>query len=171
MLKKYKKYILFINLILVLLFVNYAVFKKEQTLKKGNFILLELAPVDPRSLMQGDYMRLQYKIAQIRNFREEQGVSEIEKIPNKGYLVLQKNANNIGEKIRLQKNIKPLNQGEIPLKYHKNNRQIYLGAESYFFQEGNSDKYQKAKYGGLTVDEKGNSVLVGLYDADLKKIN
>ena len=55
--KKYSRILIIANLILLLGYFNWSVYKKEQTLKDGQLILLQLAPVDPRSLMQGDYMR------------------------------------------------------------------------------------------------------------------
>lgn len=61
--KKYSRILIIANLILLLGYFNWSVYKKEQTLKDGQLILLQLAPVDPRSLMQGDYMRLSYKEA------------------------------------------------------------------------------------------------------------
>ena len=48
--------------------VNWSVAQKERLLERGRIVLLELAPVDPRSLMQGDYMALQFAIA--RDTRE-----------------------------------------------------------------------------------------------------
>ena len=49
--------------------VAWEVSKKERLLASGDTVLLELAPVDPRSLMQGDYMRLDYAIA--RQWRQD----------------------------------------------------------------------------------------------------
>ena len=49
--------------VLVLLFVNYGIYQREQLLTDGRIVLLELSPVDPRSLMQGDYMRLNFAAA------------------------------------------------------------------------------------------------------------
>jgi len=46
-----------------------------------------------------------------------------------------------------------------------------IGAESFFFEEGQAEKYEKATYGALKVDHKGNSILVGLYNENLDKIN
>ena len=60
--KKYSRILIIANLLLLLGYFNWSVFKKEQTLKDGQLVLLHLAPVDPRSLMQGDYMRLNYEI-------------------------------------------------------------------------------------------------------------
>jgi uncharacterized membrane-anchored protein len=51
--KKYSRILIIANLILLLGYFNWSVYKKEQTLKDGQLILLQLAPVDPRSLMQG----------------------------------------------------------------------------------------------------------------------
>ena len=47
--------------------VNWRIFKFEQLLNHGQVVRFALAPVDPRSLMQGDYMALEYAIA--RNVR------------------------------------------------------------------------------------------------------
>lgn len=43
--------------------VNWRIFKFEQLLNHGQVVRFALAPVDPRSLMQGDYMALEYAIA------------------------------------------------------------------------------------------------------------
>ncbi|WP_419465319.1 GDYXXLXY domain-containing protein [Aeromonas caviae] len=43
--------------------INAAVWRFEHAMSQGEVVLIELAPVDPRSLMQGDYMRLNYALA------------------------------------------------------------------------------------------------------------
>ena len=59
----------------------------------------------------------------------------------------------------------------MPIEYtSKGWREINIGAESFFFQEGEAEKYDKAKYGGIKVDSEGNSLLIGLYDEKRKKI-
>lgn len=50
--------------LLVLAAVNGSIVAKERIKTHGEIILLELAPVDPRSLMQGDYMALRFDLAQ-----------------------------------------------------------------------------------------------------------
>ncbi|MEC3963921.1 hypothetical protein [Flagellimonas halotolerans] len=47
---------------------------------------------------------------------------------------------------------------------------IHIGAASCFFQEGEAEKCENAKYGGLKIDAEGNSIFIGLYDDTLKKI-
>lgn len=160
--KNYKLAIILFNLVLLIGFFTNAVLKKETTLKSGKFILLELAPVDPRSLMQGDYMQLRYKISRDVNF---------DSIAKRGYCIVSLNDSSIANLVRYQAKKEPTAKNEVPIKYFaKDNWSINIGAESYFFQEGQSDKYSYAKYGGIKIDADGNSLLVGLYDAALKKL-
>ena len=46
----------------LLAMINWDIVKREAWLAEGEVVRLELAPVDPRSLMQGDYMTLNYQI-------------------------------------------------------------------------------------------------------------
>jgi uncharacterized membrane-anchored protein len=161
--KKYKWLILLFNLLLLLLYFNYSVIRKEKLSKEGQFVLLALAPVDPRSLMQGDYMALRYKISENIPYGD---------MPKRGYCVVLPDKNGIANGVvRFQKNRLPLNKGEYLIEYTASDKwNIYIGAESFFFQEGAAKKYEKAKYGGLRVDKKGNSLLAGLYNEQLQKI-
>lgn len=160
--KKYKWLIILLNLILLLVYFNYSVVKKEELLKNGQLILLELAPVDPRSLMQGDYMALRYKISESIDYNN---------MPKRGYCVVRLNANGVANKVRFQKDLTPLNEGEHFIKYTSSDLQnVNIGAESFFFQEGQAEKYDKAKYGGVKIDKNGNSLLIGLYNEQLLKI-
>ena len=160
--KKYKWFIILLNLILLLLYFNYSVIKKEELLKDGQLILLELAPVDPRSLMQGDYMALRYKISENLDY---------ETISKRGYCIVRIDTNGVAEKKRFQEKQTPLGEDEFLIKYKAANKwNVYIGAESFFFQEGQAEKYEKAKYGGVKIDKNGNSLLIGLYDEQRKKI-
>ncbi|MGW9684544.1 GDYXXLXY domain-containing protein [Flagellimonas sp. 2504JD1-5] len=160
--KKYKWVIILLNLIIILLVFNNSVVKKETIMSDGELVLLELAPVDPRSLIQGDYMRLRYAISEeIDN----------DSIPKRGFCVVKLLPNGTAEKVRLQEETTPIDENEHLIEYTvKNWWGINIGAESFFFQEGEAAKYEAAKYGGLKIDDEGNSVLVGLYDDELKLI-
>jgi uncharacterized membrane-anchored protein len=160
--KKYKWIIILINLIILLGLFNNSILQKEELLTAGQLVLLELAPVDPRSLMQGDYMRLRYAISDNINS---------ERISKRGFCVVKLEENGIAKKVRIQENKTPINNNEFLIEYTlKEWRNINIGAESYFFQEGEADKYENAKYGGIKVDSQGNSLLIGLYDENLKRI-
>lgn len=160
--KKYKWIIILLNLVLLLVYFNHSIVKKEDLLKKGQLVLLELEPLDPRSLMQGDYMALRYKISENIDFNS---------MPKRGYCIIVLDQNNRAEKVRFQKDLMPLNKGEHLIEYTSSNGwNINIGAESFFFQEGQARKYEKAKYGGVKIDKVGNSLLVGLFDDKFRKI-
>ena len=160
--KKYKWIIILINLIILLGLFNNSILQKEELLTDGQLVLLELAPVDPRSLMQGDYMRLRYAISDNINS---------DSISKRGFCVVKLEENGIAKKVRIQENKTPINDNEFLIEYtSKKWSNINIGAESYFFQEGEADKYENAKYGGIKVDSQGNSLLIGLYDENRKKI-
>ncbi|MEN4758935.1 GDYXXLXY domain-containing protein [Chryseobacterium sp. C39-AII1] len=160
--KKYKWLIILFNLIILLIYFNFSVSKKEELLKNGKLVLLPLAPVDPRSLMQGDYMSLRYSIS------ENIGAQNI---PKRGFCVVHLDKNGVANKVRFQKEKLPLKKGEYLIEYTSSNSwNVNIGAESFFFQEGEAEKYEKAKYGGIKIDENGNSLLIGLFDEKLKEI-
>lgn len=160
--KKYKWIIVLLNLVLLLVYFNHSITKKEELLKDGQLILLELAPVDPRSLMQGDYMTLRYEISEDIDF---------DNMPKRGYCVVRLDSSGIANKIRFQKDVSPLNVGEHLIEYTSPDKwNVNIGAESFFFEEGQAEKYEKAKYGGVKIDKDGNSLLLGLYDEHQQKI-
>ncbi len=158
MITRYRNTIILTNLVLVLAFFVWSVIQKERTLENGQLVLLKLAPVDPRSLMQGDYMALNYEIT----------TWHMDSVPEKGFLLLQLDDHRVGTLLRMQHREQPVNSIEILVKYKAWGNRI--GAESYFFEEGQAEKYENAKYGGLRVDRHGNSILVGLYGEDFMQI-
>ena len=162
--KKVSRILIIINLLLLLGYFNWSIFQKEQTLKNGRLVLLQLAPVDPRSLMQGDYMRLNYKESgfNLRNMEAD--------IAPRGYAILKTDSNHVAQIVRLQESPEPVNDSELMMKYKIIDGRLFLGAESFFFEEGQDTIFEKAAYGGLKVDDKGESLLVGLYDADFRLI-
>ena len=126
--KKYSRILIIVNLILLLGYFNWSVYQKEQTLKDGQLVLLQLAPVDPRSLMQGDYMRLNYQEASSAPVDEQTAI--------RGYAILQIDSNQVGKIVRLQNALEPVNDNELVIRYKIINRRLFLGAESFFFEEG-----------------------------------
>lgn len=149
--------------VIVLLILNGLILQKELLLSSGRSIFLRLAPRDPRSMMQGDYMALNYQVA-----RDVQATQKIGGIPQSGILVVQTNALGIATYSRLYDE-GPLKPDEVLLKFRYPGA-VKIGAESFFFQEGHASRYEKAVYGELKVDGNGNAILVSLCDQDLKKL-
>ena len=76
-----RSYLMIALSVLVLGVLNYGIYQKEQIKNQGDIVLLELAPVDPRSLMQGDYMRLRYAV-------ERDAFDASQGRPKRGYMVV-----------------------------------------------------------------------------------
>jgi uncharacterized membrane-anchored protein len=144
----------------VLVAVNYLIVTKENTLANGRTMLLPLAPVDPRSLIQGDYMQLRYAIGE--------AIPNALLSKNEGNFVVVLDSNNVARLVRVHQGEK-LGDGEYLL-FYRNRGELRLGAESFMFQEGDAGLYSKAKYGELKVDASGASVLVGLRGEDFKPL-
>ena len=159
-----------ITLAIVLTIVNFNIHKYEQHLATTDSVLLTLAPVDPRSLMQGDYMRLQFAIEDdILQALEQQNKEPVQ--TKDGWVIVKKDANNVGHFVRLvDKPETDLATDEITLFYRVRGGRVKFATGSFFFQEGHADKYADAEYGVLKINDKGEPLLVGLAGSDLKTI-
>lgn len=157
--------IVFIAASLVILCAfNWSIFEKETLRQNGETVLLELAPVDPRSLMQGDYMQLNYKITADMGW-----VAHTTGTLKRGYMVIVPDQDGVGKFVRID-NGKPLGENERLLRYHVDGGRFRLVPDSFMFQEGLRMTYQPAKYGVFKFDKSGNRVLIGLAGADRKLI-
>lgn len=153
--------ILWTTLLLALGWFNWQVWQKEQVIAAGTTVFLELRPVDPRSLIQGDYMALAYNLATEVDFVN---------LPPRGRLVLTLDERNIGRFDRLYTPGEALAANEQLLRYAKRDNQLSFGADAYFFEEGQAAVFDRARYGELRVGASGDSVLVGLRDAGLNRL-
>lgn len=154
------------NLVLVLVVVNGAILRKQAVIDSGRTVFLKLAPVDPRSLMQGDYMVLNYAINRNGQDREIR-----EAMPTRGRLILRLDVRGVGAFHRLDEaDGVELQEDEVPLKYRKSRRGFRFGIESFFFEEGAAGIYNGAKYAELRVSPNGVPVLVDLRGENLEKL-
>ena len=171
-----KKIIFWGTTLLIIIYINFLIINKENIIKNGQSVLLELAPVDPRSLIQGDYMRLRYAIARklpISGRITKGNASRLSQIPKEkleteGYIILALDTNNVGRFVKIYHGGNLLSNQH--LLFYRNRKGLQLGAETFMFQEGNASLYSKAKYGELKVDDSGKSVLIGLRDKNFHRL-
>lgn len=160
-------------LIVILGLVNWFILGKEKHLAEGRIVYLELAPVDPRSLMQGDYMALRFRLANVvhnglpktkepQRWRRKVAASD-------GYVVVSLDERNIGSFERFYKD-KALSKDEILMRYRVRNGAVKLATNAFFFQEGHGKYYQPARYGQFRVDDRGELLLVAMFDKSLNKL-
>ncbi|MCJ8235725.1 GDYXXLXY domain-containing protein [Aeromonas veronii] len=139
--------------------INATVWRYEHAMSSGEVVLLRLAPVDPRSLMQGDYMRLNYEIARELTSRDARATQ------NKGSdtLVIRLDAHKVATLVADGKPDR-LASDERLLQVHQSERQWQIGPDAYFFEEGTGEQYEAARYGEFRLQADGKTLLVGLRD-------
>ena len=147
-----------VGLVLTLAVPNALVVQKERLLTRGTPMLLELAPVDPRSLIQGDYMSLDYALARQVADRQSQW-------PRTGQLVVRLDDRGVAQFVRRHEPGTSLRPGEHLLTYRRRRGRMRVGTDAFHFQEGHAPRYQRARYGEVRVSSSGTSVLVGLRDS------
>jgi uncharacterized membrane-anchored protein len=157
-----RKAIVLAGLVIILAAVNWQIAGKERVLRDGAPMLLQLAPVDPRSLMQGDYMRLDYAIAR--------GTGAPRDWPRDGQLVVTIDADGVAQFVRRQEPGAALAPDERLLRYRRRDGRVRIGTDAFFFQEGDADRYSQARYGELRVDADGDGLLIGLRDAERRPL-
>ena len=150
--------------LLVLVAVNWSIFGRERLLETGQVVLLELAPVDPRSLMQGDYMRLNFRVgAEIRRLARAAGGAE------DGRVVVRLGEHAVGSFVRKDGG-EPLAAGELRLRYRVREGNVKFATNAYFFQEGTGSVYARARYGEFRVGPEGDLLLAHLVGESFERL-
>lgn len=139
--------------------INATVWRYEHAMSSGEVVLLRLAPVDPRSLMQGDYMRLNYEIARELTSRDARANQD----KGSDTLVIRLDAHQVATLVADGKPDR-LASDERLLQVHQSERQWQIGPDAYFFEEGTGEQYEAARYGEFRLQADGKTLLVGLRD-------
>lgn len=146
---------------------GWAIFQAESAIAKGQTVLVQLAPVDPRSLMQGDYMTLGYALPPVLRDTQEQGTN--------GILVATVDADHVATFVRAAASVKePLGENEFFVRYSydygRGGRQMVVGTNAFFFEEGTAELYEDAAFGEFKVTADGTAYLIGLRDEELNRL-
>jgi len=159
--KNWRNWVLLFGLAIVLVLVNREILAKRAVIANGKLLMLELRPVDPRSMIQGDYMALAFADT------SAPPSETISSMPFSGTVILTLDANGVGHYARPDDH-GPLNNGEMRIHYRRYKEwvsdRVSYTARSFFFQEGQAEDFARAKFAVLRVDDSGRSVLVGLAD-------
>ena len=180
-----KKILLIINIVILFVVTGFSANKEESYKKLDSYFYLELAPIDPRSLLQGDYMTLNYDITdKVRDFiynngtyiydGENENESEENKAlrkladSKKAYIAVRLDENKVAKFVKITKEITD-EKDLLFIAYKTNGFDVNINANSYLFQEGTGDKYEEARYSKVVLI--GNNLrLIDLRDKDFKEI-
>lgn len=160
-------------LIVVLIMVNYSIVQKEAHLSEGTTVCLSLAPVDPRSLMQGDYMALRFALADtIRTAlrKETTHLDQHHRLRNsEGRALLNLEANCTATYVDLFTG-QMMQDHQVILRYRVRNGHIKIATNAFFFEEGTAKKYDHARYGIFKLLH-ADPLLTDLADANLTPLS
>ena len=155
--------VLAVTIAIILVVINIEIAGKERIVRNGTTVLLRIAPRDPRSLMQGDYMALRYTM--VRDVAREAKQFEM----NDGIAVIELGQLNEARFVALYEG-QQLQDGQHLLRYRKRGDSVRLASDAYFFEEGSGQDYRGAKFGEIRINAKGDAVLTGLLDAEGKQM-
>jgi uncharacterized membrane-anchored protein len=150
-----------VGLLLVLVFVHWTIAARERLLAEGRVVLLELAPVDPRSLMQGDYLALRFRIGDA--VRPVPGASQSR---TTGTMIVGLDNDGVATFRRIAQVDESPAPGELRLRYRVRRNQVRIATNAFFFREGSADRYAGAKFGEFRVSDSGDALLVALRDQE-----
>ena len=162
--------------------VNYKVQQFEDVLATGKPVVLKIAPADPRSLMQGDYMVLDYAILselqqsqfspESNESNETTGIDELSPSGKKAYILVHLDKNHVATFCEAQ--------SETPTDFKHCTPNVYLPvrykywshklpSQEYFFAEGKERYYAQAEYAEYRF-KNGVLLLARLLDQDLNPL-
>ncbi len=147
--------------------INVNINKKQELIENGEVLLFKLAPVDPRSIMQGDYMRLRFDLA--NDIRERHLLKNNGKKTSNhhGFAVVEKGENKIVTFVELFHN-QVLEQNQFMVPYKMRRYQVVFTTNAFYFQEGKASHFQKARYGQFRMSNSGEMLLVNMIDEKFK---
>jgi uncharacterized membrane-anchored protein len=141
---------------------NIGIWHKQSLIENGQAVFIRIAPVDPRSLMQGDYMRLDFSVPS-DVARDRELTSERPRV------VTRRDERGVATLLRRDTGA-PLAPGEFVIELTPKNGQWTVVTDAWFFAEGEGERWAKARYGEFRVDGKGRALLVGLRGAQLEAL-
>lgn len=142
--------------------VNFTIWQKEQWIAQGQQVFVRLAPADPRSLVQGDYMALRFDL---RLPDDDMSWSTMEN----PQIVMRKNRDGIAQPMRLSRRAESLAEDELLMNLAYKHGVRTVGTDAWYFTEGEAARYAGAQYGEFRVHD-GRAVLVGMRGENLKPL-
>ena len=154
---RYTRTLIVVGLVVVLGAVDASILRKEKVKREGEVVYLELAPRDPRSLMQGDYMALEFALAR--------QVGTGPAAQPRGFIPVTLDERRVAHLAAAG------GPPALRIEYRIRKGRPWLGTNAFFFEEGTGGRYQQARFGEFRVDrESGEAILVGLRDKELKAL-
>lgn len=169
-----RRNLVLVSMIIILVGINWSIAGKEKHLATGHIVYLDLVPADPRSLMQGDYMALRFRIGdqvyqalpKAKEHKRWRHNAEGED----GYVIVEQDEQGIAQFKQLYSEDKSLAENELRFRYRVRNGAVKFATNAFFFEEGQGEVYESARYGQFRVNDAGELLLTGMFDKDLTQL-
>lgn len=138
---------------------NTTIWRQQHIVAQGRTVYVALVPVDPRSLLAGDYMQLAFELPEaVRNDLEATRVrARVDALGVATVTAVLAPGAAVGE-------------GEVALPLRWLGRGPGLVTDAYYFPEGQAARFAPARYGVLRVLPDGRALLTGLADAQRRPL-
>lgn len=152
------------GLLLVLVVANGGIWQKEQLIAQGQPVFIPLAPADPRSLMQGDFMRLNFL-----GFTAFEDLDSMDRRSARPHVVVLLDARGVST-VQGRDDGKPLAPGALRMELTPKDGRWVLVTDAWFFKEGEAARWEKARFGEFRVMPDGRALLVGMRGENLERL-
>src|SRR5690606_32470126 len=118
---------------------NQGIWQKERLIAEGEPLFVQLAPVDPRSLVQGDYMRLAFSLPPGADALPPPLSAE------RFFVVARRDPRGVAQLLRYARAGEPLAAGELRIELTPREGRWTLVSDAWFFREGDAQRWEAAR--------------------------
>ncbi len=137
-----------------------SIVKHEAILREGRIVYVALAPVDPRSLMQGDFMALRFTMPTVpADLLGRARLQAAAILDGRGVATLR----------RIADHPVTLSGDEVTIDLTAKGTWT-VATDAFFFREGQAKIFEAARFGEFRLKQDGSIVLIGLADKDLRPL-
>lgn len=156
-----------LGVLATLVVANVGIWQKETLIARGERLYVRLGPVDPRSLMQGDYMALDlFAGSPLADDPRLHDTVQRRRVR----IAATVDADGVATPQRVLEPDEPAAPGERVLELTPKAGRWVLVTDAWYFREGEAEVWAQARFGELRVDAQGRALLVGLADAQRRPI-
>jgi uncharacterized membrane-anchored protein len=159
------KWLAAVTVFIAIIAINININKKQDIIANGQVLLFKIAPADPSSIMQGDYMNLRFEVAaKIRDkvILKNKGAR---RATLQGSVVVEKGENNIVSFVDLFHQ-QELESNQFVVPYKIRNYRVTFTTNAFYFQEGKASHFQQSQYGQFRMSDSGEMLLVNMIDSE-----
>lgn len=141
----------------ILCVANTGIVRNETIIAHGQRVFIALTPLDPRSLLQGDYMALRFQ------------TPEIDVPATRVQAVAILYMGDVAQLVRVHEG-ELLGPHEMLIDLTLGRRGWMVATDAWHFEEGQASRFQYARYGEFRVTSSGKALLVGMRGPNLEPL-